>query len=267
MNRRVVGWTCGVAVLLAAALAVGCGRDASDPEGGGPLGVPAARLAEGAVVRTTLRDAIAVPREGAAPAVLQLEPAPAEAVVAHGRAVDARSGAILAADAFDAATRELRYVDEDAHAHRVLVGRAAGGGPVQTVRYERDGEVVAELAYRWAPGEGSYVLRERVLTLRSHGRVVLQQIRKLDALDVAGASSAAAPPGPAGRPGMLFQEAAASCLKEWAVYIGASATMIVAGEIYTLIPSPATASALIAAVGAWEKSLNNLLVCQVNSVS
>lgn len=263
MNRRVVGWTCGVAVLLAAALAVGCGRDAGGPEGGGPLGVPAVRLAEGAVVRTTLRDAIAVPREGDAPAVRQLEPVSAEAVMVRGRAVDARSGAVLAADAWDAATREFRYVDGDAHAHRLLVGRAAGGGPVQSVRYERDGELVAELGYRWAPAEGGYVLRERVLTLRSHGRVVLQQLRSVDAVDVAAAS-----PGPTGRPGMLFQEMAeAGCLKEWAVYIGASATMILAGEMYTLIPNPATATALIAAVGAWEKSLNNLLVCQANSVS
>lgn len=267
MNRRVLGWTCGVAVLLAAALVVGCGRDASGPEGGGALGVPAARLAEGAVVRTTLRDVIAVPREDAAPAVQQLDPVSAEAVVAHGRAVDARSGALLAAGPSDAATRELRYVDGDAHAHRLLVGRAAGGGPVQSVRYVRDGEVVAELGYRWAPADGGYVLRERVLTLRSHGRVVLQQLRSVDAVDVAGGSDAAAPAGTAGRPGLLFQEAAAGCLKEWAVYIGASTTMILAGEMYTLIPNPATATALIAAVGAWEKSLNNLLVCQANSVS
>jgi len=260
MSRKVIGWACGVAVLLAAALAVGCGRDASGPEGGGPLAVPAARLSEGAVVRTTLRDAIAVPREGAAPAVLELEPAAAEAVVAHGRAVDARSGAVLAADAWDVTTREFRYSDESAHAHRLLVGRASGG-PVQTIRYERDGEVVAEVAYRWAPAEGGYVLRERALALLSHGRVVLQQIRRADAVDVQGAAAAAATPPGAGRPGVLFQQMT-GCLREWAVYIGASATMILAGEMYTLIPNPATASALIAAVGAWEQSLNNLLVCQ-----
>ena len=62
------------------------------------------------------------------------------------------------------------------------MGRAAGGGPVQSVRYERDGELVAELGYRWAPAEGGYVLREGVLTLRSHGRVVLQQLASAEAV-------------------------------------------------------------------------------------
>jgi hypothetical protein len=260
----VIGWTCGVAVLLAAALAVGCGRDASGPEGNGPLAPSAARLVEGALVRTTVRDALAVPREGASPAVQEMEPVVAEAVVASGRAVDERCGAVLAARAGGAATRELSYTDEAAHRHRLVVARGSGGGPVQTVRYERDGEVVAEATYRWDPVEGGYVLRERTLTLFRDGRVVVRQARRAGAVDVIPAAAAAASDA-AGRPDVLRQKAAEiGCLKEWAVYLGASTTLILAGELYTVMPNPATGAALVAAAGVWEKSLNSLLVCQAN---
>lgn len=264
MKRNVMVGTCGVAVLLAAALVVGCGRDASGPErSAGPAG-PLARLTEGAVVRATLHDALAVPREGAAPAVLEVEPQQAEAAVAHGRAVDARCGALLAAGAWDGSPREFRYTDAAAHEHRLSVARGAGGGPVQTVRYAKDGQVLAEVVYRWLPAGEGYVLGERVISLFSHGRVVVQHVRRADALAVSAPAPAAA--GVPGRPPVLYQEMVGSgCLKEWAAYIGASATLILAGELYTLIPTPATASALIAAAGVWEKALDNLLTCQVNN--
>jgi len=260
MNRRVIGWTCGVAVLLAAALAVGCGRDAGGPERSVGPAAPAARLAEGAVVRATLRDAVVAPREGSAPSLLEFDPAPAEAVVAHGRAVDASCGALLAAGAWGAGARELRHDDATAHVHRLLV-RAPGNGPVEAVRYERDGEVLAEAAYRWGAVGDGFVLRERVLTLFSHGRVLLRQVRRADAPSVLAAAAAASTDVPDG-PRPLLAAMAPDCSKEWAVYIGASATMILAGEVYTLIPNPATGSALVTAIGAWEKALNNLLDCQ-----
>jgi hypothetical protein len=251
----------GLAVLLAAALAVGCGRDASGPEGNGPLATPAARLAEGALVRTTVRDALAVPREGASPAVQDMEPVAAEAVVASGRAVDERCGAVLAARPGGDATRELSYTDESAHRHRLVVARGSRGGPVQTVRYERDGEVVAEATYRWDPVDGGYVLRERILALFRDGRVVVRQLRSVGAVDVIAAAAGAA----AGRPDVLRQQMAEiGCIKEWAVYLGASTTLILAGELYTVMPNPATGAALLAAAGVWEKSLNSLLVCQAN---
>ncbi len=264
MNRRVLGWTCGVVVLLAAALVVGCGRDAGGADRSlGPTAA-AARVEDGAVVRATLRDAIAVPRGGAASALVELDPAPAEAVVAHGLAVDGRSGALLAAWTWGVATRQLDFRDEAGHAHRLLVGRAPGAGPVQSVRYEADGEVVAEAVFRWDRVGDGFVLHERVLTLFDHGRLLLQQVRRADGADVLSAAAAAASPAPGGGPRPLFAEMMPFCLKEWAVYIGASAALIVAGELYTVAPNPATASALVAAAGAWDKAFTNLLVCQAS---
>jgi hypothetical protein len=270
MKRSDPGLTWGAAALLAVAVAAGCARDASAPEVGGPPAVPAARLTEGALVRTTVRDAITLRRLDGTPAVRELEPAAVEAVVTNGAAVDRGTGAVLAAARRDGDDRDLRYRDDGGHVHRLVVAGLRGRGPVASVRYERDGEVLAEVAYRWEAREGGYVLRERVLSLLRDGRVLLQQVRSAAAVEVTPAAApgaAAAPDDAAGRPPVLRAEMAEiRCLKEWAIYIGASAALIVAGELYVVAPGPATASALVAAAGAWETSLNNLLVCQANSV-
>ncbi len=266
MTRRILGWTCGVAAILAAALVVGCGRDANAPAPG--VGTAAApRLAEGAQVRTTLRDAVVVPGQGAEESVTDVGTSAAEAVMAHRRAVDARTGTPLAAEPGAWASRELSSTDDSGHTHRIVVGNPPGG-PLQTVRYERDGAVVAEVTYRWDVREGGYVLRERVLSLLRNGRVVLRLAREASPAEVTpGPAASAAADGGIGRPAVLpMQVEEARCIKEWATYIGASAALIVAGEIYLVAPNPATAGALVAAAGAWEKSLNSLLACQAAGV-
>jgi hypothetical protein len=265
MKRRILGLTCGLAAILAAALAVGCGRDASGPEAGGIAAARAAPVAEGAVVRTTVRDALLVPGQGSA-AVRELGVTPAEAVVVGGRAVDERCGALLAVVAGRGRGRELRHTDAEGHAHRLVI-ETLDAGPMTSARYERDGEVLAEVAFRWEPRDGGYVMRERVLSLYRNGSVVLRQVRQGADPEV---TAAAAPAGGAAldvRPPVLPAQALPDCTEEWAVYIGASAAMIVAGEIFTLVPNPATAGALLTAVNAWERSLNNLLACQIRSVT
>jgi hypothetical protein len=227
MKRRILGLTCGVAAILAAALAVGCGRDANGPEPGGVAAARAAPVAEGAVVRTTVRDALLVPGRGAS-GVQELGATPAEAVVVGGRAVDERCGALLAVVAGRGRGRELRHTDAEGHAHRLVIETLAAG-PVASARYERDGEVLAEAAFSWEQRGGGYVLRERVLSLYRNGSVVLRQVRRGAEPEV----TAAAVPGgaPGVRPPVLPAQAVPDCVAEWAVYVGASAAMIVAGEV------------------------------------
>jgi hypothetical protein len=268
MRRSELGLTWGAAALVAVVAAAGCARDVSAPEVGGAP--PPARLAEGALVRSTVRDAIAVPRYDAAPAVRELEPAAAEAVLENGAAVDRRTGAVLAAAAGRGGqARDLRYTDGGGHAHRLVVAGLGGGGPVASVRYERDGEVVAEVDYHWEARDGGYVLRDRVLSLLRHGRVVLQQVRSTTTVEVtpgaARGDAEALGVGAGGPPSLWMKTTAIQCIREWAIYIGASAALIVAGELYTVAPNPATASALVAAAGAWDKSLTSLLICQANA--
>ena len=264
MRRRILGLTCGVAAILAAALAVGCGRDASGPSPGG-IAPPAFRLAEGARVRTTVFDALIVPGAGPS-AVRELGATTAEAVVTGGRATDARCGALLAVVPGRAGGRELRYTDADGHAHRLVV-EAPDAGPPASARYERDGEVLAEADFRWEQRGGGYLLRERVLRLYRNGSLILEQVRRGGASEVTAASAGAPRAAPDEGPAVLPVQAVPGCTLEWAVYIGASAAMIVAGEVFTLAPSPATAGALLAAVNTWEKALNSLLVCQARRVT
>jgi hypothetical protein len=219
------------------------------------------------VVRAEVRDEVEVPRSGASGEVRELGFGAREAVMLGGAAQDAPNGVLLAlGPGQHGGHRDLRHADEQGREHRlVLDGQPDGEGPPATVRYERDGEVVAEVDYRWERRGGGYVLRERTLTMRRHGRVLLRQVRRIDGVEIAAGVPMVAGPVPgADAPPQLWRAQAVGCLREWAVYIGASTTMIIAGEIYGIMPNPATGGALVVAVGAWEESLRSLLICQVN---
>jgi hypothetical protein len=267
--RRVNLWlAAGVAVVVALAAAA-CARDASAPGASiAEPGAPAVALSDGAFVRATVREAIEVPGAGTAPEVRELGLVAREAVVAGGEAMDRESGTLLAvAEGRLTGERESRYADGEGHQHRLVVAGLGGRGPIASVRYERDGEVVAVVTYRWEPRGGGFALRERVLELHRGGRVLIRHVRAAGLLDVRPGTEAVVPSigqngGPL-PPVALAQ--AIPCLREWATYIGASATLIVAGEIFTVAPNPATASALVAAASAWETSLDALLTCQVRS--
>jgi hypothetical protein len=270
--RRANRWrTWGLAVAAAGLAVAACARDASAPGAGVPTdgAAPAAALSDGAVVRATVRDEVEVPRTGADAAVRVLGAGLREGVVAGGAARDAATGVLLAVGpGRPTRSRELRHADDAGHEHRlVLDGQSGGEGPPATVRYERDGEVVAEVDYRWERRGGGYVLRERTLTLHEQGRVLLRQVRRVDGVAIAaGALAAADPAAGASAPPPVLLAQAIPCLREWAVYIGASTTMILAGEVFTVMPNPATGSALVAAIGAWETALDRLLICQINSI-
>lgn len=268
-NRRIV-W--GAAVVVAGLAVAACARDASAPGVKIPTGAeaPTAALSDGAVVRAAVRDVVEVPRFGASADVRELGFGTREAVVVGGVARDDANGVLLAlGPGHDGEHRDLRHDDEEGHSHRlVLDGQPGGEGPPVTVRYERDGEVVAEVDYRWERRGGGYVPSERTLTLYRHGRVLLRQTRRVYGVEIAAGAPATEVPGAGSSapPPSVMRMQAIPCLREWATYIGASATMILAGEAFTLLPNPTTGSALVASFGAWENSLDKLLMCQVNSV-
>jgi hypothetical protein len=261
-NRRTV-W--GAAAVVAGLAAAACARDANAPG----AGAPAAALSDGAVVRAALRDEIEVPRSGGAATVRDLAVRAAEAVMVGGVARDGAGGALLALGAgHGGGHRELRQMDEQGREHRLVFdGPADRDGPPTSARYERDGELVAEVDLAWEHRGGGYVLRERTLTLHRNGRVLLRQVRRVDGVAIAaGVATAVVPGSDPDAPPQLWRAEALPCLREWALYIGASAAMLVAGEVFTMLPNPATAAALTASIGAWETALNRLLTCQVNSV-
>jgi len=266
-KRRMV-W--GAAAVVAGLAVAACARDASAPGVRVPTDAeaPTAALADGAVVRAVVRDEVEVPRLGASAAVRELGFGTHEGVVIGGVALDGASGAPLALrPGSEGGSFDLRHNDDEGHDHRlVLHGQPGGGGPPASVRYERDGEVVAEVDYRWERRGGGYVLRERTLTLHRHGRMLLRQVRRIEGVEIAaGVPTAEAPgAGPAPRP-PVWGVQNVSCFREWVVYISASGVLIVAGEIYAVAPNPASGGALIAAAGAWEQSLQSLLMCQYNS--
>ena len=267
--RRVNLWlAAGVAVVVALAAAA-CARDASAPSAStAEPGAPAVALSDGALVRATVREAIEVPGAGTAPEVRELGLVAREAVVAGGEAMDRESGTLLAvAEGRQAGERESRYTDAEGHEHRLVVAGLGGRGPIASVRYERDGELVAVVTYRWEPRGGGFALRERVLALHRGGRVLFRHVRAAGVLDVRPGTAAVVPAiGPNGDPlPPVALAQAIPCLREWATYIGASAVLIVAGEIFTVAPSPASAAALVTAAGAWETSLDALLTCQVRN--
>lgn len=267
MNRRIV-W--GAVAVVAGLAVAACARDASAPGVKIPTAAeaPTAALSDGAVVRAEVRDEIELPRIGASAAVRDLGFGTLEGVVLGGAALDGASGTLLAQRASrESGHRDLRHDDDKGHNHRlVLAGRPDGDGPPATVRYERDGEVVAEVDYRWERRGGGYVMRERTLTLHRHGRVLLRQVRRVDGVEIAaGVPMAEAQGAGPGAPPLVWRATAVACFREWVVYIGASASLIVAGEIYAVAPNPASGGALIAAAGVWEQSLQSLLMCQYNS--
>ena len=267
-DRRMV-W--GAAAVVAGLAVAACARDASAPGVGVPAdaGAPTAALSDGAVVRAEVRDEVEVPRIGASAAVRELGFGVREAVVVGGAAKDDAHGVLLAlGPGYHGGHGDLRYADDEGHEHGlVLDGQAGGEGPLASVRYERGGAVVAEVDYHWERRGGGYVLRERTLTLYRNGRVLLRQVRRIDGVEIAaGVPTAGASGAGSDTPPPVLRAQAIPCLREWAVYIGASATMLVAGEVFTVLPNPATGSALVAAIGAWETALSRLLTCQVNSV-
>lgn len=259
MRRISLYFVLGTTVLAALAVAA-CARDRSGPAAAtDPAARMTAAVGEGARVRATVRDAVAAP--GAA-AEVETGVAAAEAVVRGGRAVDPASGALLAAtDGGVDGEKEFAYTDDGGHVHRMVLRGAPGRGPIASARYEEDGELVAEVQWRWEGRGGGWVLRDRTLTLHHHGRVVLRQERRADAVDVT-SSGAAAEAGVLPPVQMMM---AVGCGREWGEYIGASATLVVAGEVFTLMPNPTTAAAVGAAVTAWNHAFGNLVNCQLRS--
>lgn len=266
--RRVNLWlAAGVAVVVALAAAA-CARDASAPDAtaADASAFPAAgAVVEGASVRATLTERVEVPG-GALPG-----PAPEagalwhEATVLHGAAVDPATGAVLAlTSAREVGERDVRFADGEGHDHRVRIAGLAGRGPVARVRYERDGEPVAEIVYRWDRRDGGFVLRERTLTLTRGGRVILRHVRSVQAAVVAPESDATTPSASGGLPPVQRAQML-GCTREWLAYGGASVAMIVAGEAFTLWPNGATLNALLGSIAVWERALDNLLTCQTGS--
>lgn len=263
MRRINLYFVLGTAVLAVLAVTA-CARDRS-----GPAAVtdPAARtlaaVTEGARVRATVRDAVAVP--GGAATEVDAGVATAEAVVRGGCAMDPGSGAFLAATDGNGVDgeRDFHFTDDDGHRHLLVLHGMPGHGPIVSARYEKDGEVVAEVAWRWEGRSEGWVLRERALTLHVHGRIVLRQVRQADAVDVTPAGGA--PEGGFLPPVQRAKAIGAACGLEWGAYIGASAVLIVAGEAYTLAPSPVTLGAVATAMVGWEKAFNGLVDCQLRA--
>jgi hypothetical protein len=179
--------------------------------------------------------------------------------------VDPATGAVLAlTSAREIDERDVQFADDAGRHHLVRVAGLAGGGPVARVRYERDGELIAEIAYVWDRRDGGFVLRERTLTLTRGGRVVLRHVRAAQSVVVTPAPEAATPSAAGGLPPVQLAQMA-NCTREWISYGGASLAMIVAGEVFTLVPNGATLSALLSAIAVWERSLDNLMNCQLGS--
>lgn len=254
MLRRMNLWLVAGAVVLVALAAAACGRDAVAP--GVTAGPETGAFVEGARVQALVEDRVDVP---AGVAVAPASPAWRRAVILRGEAREAEARTLLAVlPGAPGRGGETEHVDAEGHRHRLLLD-GGGRGPVTRVRYERDGEEIAEVAYRWEPRAGGWMLRERTLTLKRDGRVLARLVRSVSAAQV---SEGAASVAPAGAPPFSRTEAF-PCLREWVQYLGASTTLIIAGEAYTLQPqNPALLSALLGAAGVWEQSLDALLACQ-----
>jgi len=262
MKRFRVYCVPGTALLAALAVAA-CARDRSGPAAATE---PAARVAdgvgEGALVRATVRDAIA---PGGSAAEVEAGVFPAAAAVSGGRAMDPASGTFLAGTDGNGVDgeREFGFRADDGHRHRLVLRGLAGHGPIASARYEEDGEVVAEVAWRWEGRSGGWVLRERALTLYRHGRVVLRQMRQAQAVDVT--ASGEGPGAGLAPPVQRMQAVAFACGQEWANYIGASATLLIAGEAAALLPNPVTIGAVLTAGAAWERAFNTLVNCELRA--
>lgn len=70
---------------------------------------------------------------------------------------------------------------------------------------------------------------------------------------------AAGPLPPVPMAGALVRE------REWAVYIGASATHPIAGEVFVLTPGPQTAVGVMTAATAWNQACTRLVTCQMQA--
>ncbi len=89
-------------------------------------------------------------------------------------------------------------------------------------------------------------------------------MRAAQSVVVTPAPEAATPSAAGGLPPVQLAQMA-NCTREWISYGGASLAMIVAGEVFTLMPNGATLSALLSAIAVWERSLDNLMNCQLGS--
>lgn len=261
--KRVNLWLAAGAAALVALTATACARDANAPDAGAfPA---AAAVVEGASVRATLTERVEVPGGALPTRVPEVDARPHEATVLRGAAVDPTTGAVLALTSTrEIDERDVQFADDAGRHHLVRVAGLAGGGPVARVRYERDGELIAEIAYLWDRRDGGFVLRERTLTLTRGGRVVLRHVRAAQLVVVTPAPEAATPSAAGGLPPVQLAQMA-NCSREWISYGGASLAMIVAGEVFTLMPNGATLSALLTAIAGWERSLDNLMNCQLGS--
>ena len=263
MKRINLYFVLGAAVLAVLAVAA-CARDRSGPAAATDPAVRiAASVTDGALVRATVHDAVEI--AGGVPTRVDGETRAAEAVVSGGRAVDPASGAFLAATDRTGVDgqRDLRFTDAEGHHHRLLLHGTPGQGPLASARYEKDGEVVAEVEWNWEARSGGWVLRERTLTLHGHGRVLLRQVRQASAVDVS-------PAGVAAKGGFLppiqrMKSVGLDCGREWAAYIGASAVLVVAGEAATLLPNPVTIGAVLAASVAWDAAFTTLVNCELRA--
>ena len=262
--RRVNLWLAAGAAVLVALAAAACARDASAPDAGA-FPAAAAAVVEGASVRATLIERVEVPG-GALPApVPEADALWHEATVLRGAAVDPATGAVLAlTSAREVGERDVRFADDEGHHHRVWITGLGGRGPVARVRYERDGEQIAEISYRWDRRDGGFVLRERTLTLTRGGRVILRHVRATQSVVVASASEAATPSAEGGLPPVQLVQAL-NCTREWIAYGGASVAMIVSGEVFTIWPNGATFNALLGSIAVWERALGNLINCEMGA--
>jgi len=259
--RRVNLWLAAGAAVVVALAAAACARDASAPDAGEfPA---AAAVVEGASVRAMLIERVEVPGSAFSAPVLKADELSHEATVLRGAAVDPATGAVLALTAArEVGERDVRFADDAGHQHRIRITGLGGRGPVAHVRYERDGEPIAEIAYRWDRRDGGFVLRERTLTLTRGGRVILRHVRATQSVVVASAPDAAIPLAVGGLPPIQLAQAV-GCFREWLAYGGASVVMIVAGEAFTIWPSGVTFGALMSSVGLWERALDALINCQM----
>ncbi len=261
--KRVNLWLAASAAVLVALTAAACARDASAPDAGAfPA---AAAVVEGASVRATLTERVEVPG-GALPArVPEAGALWHEATVLRGAAVDPATGAVLAlTPAHELDERDVQFADDEGRNHRLWITGLGGRGPVAHVRYERDGEPIAEIVYRWDRRDGGFVLRERTLTLTRGGRVILRHVRTTQSLVVAPAPDAATPSAAGGLPPVQLAQML-NCTREWLSYGGASLAMIVAGEAFTIWPNGATLNALLGSIAVWERALGSLIDCQMGS--
>jgi hypothetical protein len=259
--RRVNLWLAAGAAVVVALAAAACARDASAPDAGAFPAVAA--VVEGASVRAMLIERVEVPGSAFPAPVPETDALSHEATVLRGAAVDPATGAVLALTAArEVGERDVRFADDEGHQHRIRITGLGGRGPVAHVRYERDGELIAEIAYRWDRRDGGFVLRERTLTLTRGGRVILRHVRATQSVMVASAPDAAILSAAGGLPPVQLAQAV-GCIKEWIAYGGASVVMIVAGEAFTLFPNGVTFSALMSSIGLWERALSSLIDCQI----